>query len=64
MMTMANETKPAKEKRPEPGRRQNAQGDHEGSPHNPDAFDALNPNKQGLREVRQIQRPKEATDDR
>lgn len=35
---MPNEPKPAKEKRTDPGRRQNAQGDHEGSPHDPEEF--------------------------
>lgn len=43
---MPNEPKPAKEKRSEPGRRQNAQGDHEGSAHTPDEFDVMNPQKQ------------------
>jgi hypothetical protein len=64
MMMMANETKPAKKTGSEPGRRQNAQGDHEGSAHSPDEFDALNPQKQGLGDGRQIRRPKEASDDR
>ncbi len=45
---MPNEPKHAKEKRVEPEKRQNAQGDHEGSAHSPDEFDALNPQKQGL----------------
>ena len=45
---MANEPKPAKEKRTDPGRRQNSQGDAEGSPHSPDKFDVMNPQKQGL----------------
>jgi hypothetical protein len=63
MMMMANENKPVKEMSSEPGRRQNAQGDHEGSAHSPDEFDALNPQKQGLRERRKIRRPKETTDD-
>ena len=44
---MANKPKHAKEKRAEPEKRQNAQGDHEGSAHTPDEFDALNPKKQG-----------------
>ena len=64
MMMMANEPKPAKKKFSEPGHRQNAQGDHEGSAHSPDEFDALNPQKQGLGEGRKIRRPKETTDDR
>lgn len=44
---MPNEPKHAKEKRSEPAARQNAQGDHEGSAHTPDEFDAINPQKQG-----------------
>ncbi len=44
---MPNEPKHAKEKRAEPASRQNAQGDHEGSAHRPDEFDAMNPQKQG-----------------
>lgn len=40
---MANEPKPAAEKRADPGERRNAQGDHEGAPHRPEAFDPLNP---------------------
>ncbi|MBC7738308.1 MAG: hypothetical protein H7245_14070 [Candidatus Saccharibacteria bacterium] len=35
---MPNEPVPAKMKRSEPLHRQNAQGDHEGSPHNPEEF--------------------------
>ena len=45
---MANDPKAAKEKRAEPLKRQNAQGDHEGSAHTPDEFDVMNPQKQGL----------------
>jgi hypothetical protein len=41
---MANEPKPAAEKRTPPDRR-NAQGDHEGSAHDPSEFDAQNPAK-------------------
>lgn len=44
---MANEPGPAREKRSHPPKRQNAQGDHEGSPHKPEEFDALNPQKPG-----------------
>lgn len=45
---MPNEPKHAKEKRAEPGPRRNAKGDHEGSAHNPEEFDVLNPEKQGV----------------
>lgn len=45
---MANEPKQAREKRPDPGERRNAQGDHEGSAHRPEEFDVMNPAKQGL----------------
>ena len=45
---MPNEPKPARQKRaPTPDRR-NDQGDHEGSAHGLDAFDKMNPQKQGL----------------
>lgn len=44
---MPNNPGPAKEKRDEPAKRQNAQGDHEGSAHTPDEFDAMNPKKPG-----------------
>lgn len=43
---MPNEPEPAARKRTPPKDRQNAQGDHEGSPHRPDEFDAANPAKQ------------------
>lgn len=43
---MPNKSKPAKEKRPEPKERRNAQGDHAGGAHSPDEFDAMNPEKQ------------------
>jgi hypothetical protein len=43
---MPNEPKPAAEKRTPPTDRQNAQGDHEGSPHRPAEFDVVNPAKQ------------------
>ncbi|TGD63980.1 hypothetical protein EYC08_11095 [Tabrizicola sp. WMC-M-20] len=45
---MPNEPKAAKQKRPPPPDRQNAQGDHEGSAHSPDEFDVMNPQKQGV----------------
>lgn len=35
---MPNEPGPAKEKRPEPPQRKNAQDDHEGSAHRPEEF--------------------------
>lgn len=44
---MANEPRHAKEKRPETGQRQNAQGDHEGSAHSPDEFAVMNPQTSG-----------------
>lgn len=44
---MPNESKPAREKRTPPAHRQNAQGDHEGSAHSPEAFDRMNPQEQG-----------------
>lgn len=41
---MPNEPGPAAEKRaPQTPPRKNAQADHEGSPHQPEAFDSLNP---------------------
>lgn len=43
---MPNEPGPAAEKRTPPADRRNAQGDHEGSPHRPEAFDQMNPAKQ------------------
>lgn len=49
---MASKPKPAKQKRAEPGKRQNEQGDHEGSAHSPDAFDSVNPQKQGDRSAK------------
>lgn len=45
---MPNEPEHAKEKRAEPEKRQNAQGDHEGSAHTPDEFDIMNPRKQEI----------------
>lgn len=45
---MPNEPKLAKEKRANPGHRQNAQGDHEGSAHDPEEFDVMNPKKTDL----------------
>jgi hypothetical protein len=43
---MPNSPKPAARKRTPPDDRQNAQGDHEGSPHRPEEFDQANPAKQ------------------
>ena len=43
--TKTNEPKPAAEKRTPPLDRRNAQADHEGSPHRPEEFDAMNPAK-------------------
>ncbi len=43
---MPNEPRPAAEKRTPPLDRQNAQDDHEGSPHRPEEFDQANPAKQ------------------
>jgi hypothetical protein len=43
---MPNEPKAAARKRQPPIQRQNAQGDHEGSPHRPEEFDQANPAKQ------------------
>lgn len=40
---MPNAPKPAAAKRTPPPERQNAQADHEGSPHRPEAFDTANP---------------------
>ena len=61
VLTMPNEPKHAKEKRTPPENRQNAQGDHEGSAHGPDAFDAMNPQKQGLGDDKaNVKRPKPA----
>lgn len=43
---MPNTPRPAREKRTPPSDRRNAQGDHEGSPHQPEEFDDMNPAKQ------------------
>jgi hypothetical protein len=43
---MAVNPKPAKEKRSPTPVRQNAQSDHEGSAHDPEEFDVINPAKQ------------------
>jgi hypothetical protein len=40
---MPNNPKPAKEKRDEPRKRQNAQDDHEGGAHHPDEFSVMKP---------------------
>lgn len=37
-----------KDKLDQPGRRENAQGEHEGSRHDPEEFDVMNPQKQGI----------------
>jgi len=42
---MPNEPRPAREKRPQPPDRKNAQDDHEGSAHTPGEFDSQNPAK-------------------
>lgn len=49
---MPNEPRPAAKKRTPPADRQNAQGDHEGSPHRPEEFDQLNPAKQVIKPAR------------
>ncbi|MFD1510891.1 hypothetical protein [Lacimonas salitolerans] len=59
---MPNEPKHAKEKRPDPGPRRNAKGDHEGSAHSPDEFDVLNPKKQGMDKEKSRRRAKTASD--
>ncbi|WP_209427960.1 hypothetical protein [Pararhodobacter sp. SW119] len=61
---MANNPKPAKEKRPDPGQRQNAQGDHAGSAHSPEEFDVMNPQKQGLGEKKSGHTQKKPSNDR
>jgi hypothetical protein len=43
---MPNEPKPAAKKRTPVRDRQNAQDDHEGSPHCPEEFDTMNPARQ------------------
>jgi hypothetical protein len=43
---MPNSPRPAAKKRTPPRDRQNAQADHEGSPHRPEEFNAVNPAKQ------------------
>lgn len=53
---MPNDPKSAKEKRTDPGPRQNAQGDHEGSAHTPDKFDVMNPQMQDLTDLQSIPR--------
>ncbi|MDT8853709.1 hypothetical protein RNZ50_01410 [Paracoccaceae bacterium Fryx2] len=52
-----DEPKHAREKRTPPGKRQNAQGDPEGSAHSPDEFDVMNPQKQGLGDKKPDQSP-------
>lgn len=41
----ATGSKKAASKRADPGKRQNAQGDHAGAPHSPEEFDVMNPQK-------------------
>lgn len=55
---MPNEPKHAKEKRAPSTKRQNAQGDHEGSALGVEEFDSVNPQKQGLAEKRTPRSPK------
>jgi hypothetical protein len=64
MATMANEPKQARKKRPDAGKRQNAQGEHEGAAHSPEGFDVMNPQKQGLGEGKPGRRSKAASGDR
>lgn len=52
---MPNSPEPAARKRAAPTDRQNAQDDHEGSPHRPEEFDEANPAKQ----VPGVRAPKE-----
>ena len=61
---MANKPEHARKKRADPGQRQNAQGDHEGSPHSPEEFDVMNPQKQGLGEGKPERPPKARVDNR
>jgi hypothetical protein len=44
---MPNEPEAAKEKRPQPNDRQNAQDDHEGSAHRPEEFLRGDPTRSG-----------------
>lgn len=59
---MPNEPERAKEKRDDPGLRRNAQGDHEGSAHTSDEFDAKNPQKQAFSTKKPAKRPTKAKD--
>lgn len=54
---MPNERKPAEKMRPDPGKRQTGQDDHEGSPHSPEEFKDQNPAKQGLGPKPQSKKP-------
>lgn len=45
--TMADDPDHARERPADPGERPNAQGDHAGTAHEPEEFDALNPQKRG-----------------
>ncbi|MDH2329045.1 hypothetical protein QCN27_19545 [Cereibacter sp. SYSU M97828] len=42
---MPNKPTPAKTKRDDPPRRENAQDNHEGSSHSPEEFDVMNPER-------------------
>ena len=55
--TMADEPEHARERPADPGERQNAQGDHAGTAHDPEEFDALNPQKLGPQGRRAVPRP-------
>ena len=61
---MPNEPKHTKEKRSQPAKLQNVQGDHEGSAHTPDEFDVMNPQKQGLGERKAVRRSRKSVDSR
>jgi len=61
---MANDPKAAREMRDAPEKRQNAQGDHEGSAHSPDEFKVTKQNKPGTGEGKPSRRPEAPSDDR
>ena len=63
-MTMPNESTYAKEKRSDPGPRQNAKGDHEGSAHRPEEFAIVNPQKQAVEKPKTDIPPANSTGDR
>ncbi|MFN3844892.1 MAG: hypothetical protein ACK4RZ_03585 [Paracoccaceae bacterium] len=64
MITMPNEPGHAKEKRAPHTRRQNAQGDHEGSAHDPEEFDVMNPQKQAPPDRDRTEKAKVPPEDR